>query len=201
MQRRGLLSVLGKVVDMLVASKDRCLGFTVQKTVEFPQIMEAVLLIQERVQNRTPDQERVQNRTPVQILDVFVPQITEDSLPFVPQERVLNGVAEQIVDSPVPQIMEAGMQVSPSSPQERVQNRTLDRVPCPIVEQIRAVPVPQFRTSIVEMTQLAPPPTSRGVYWGCASAQDQGGCCGRYARGTTGAAEKAGLLGLAKRTR
>ena len=40
-------------------------------------------------------------------------------------------------------------------------------------------------------------PTSRGFYWGCASAQDQGGCCGRYARGTTGSAEKAGLLGLA----
>ena len=30
---------------------------------------------------------------------------------------------------------------------------------------------------------------SRGVYWGCASAQDRGGCCGRYARGTTGAAD------------
>ena len=36
-QRRGLLSVLGKVVDMPVASKNRCLWFTVQKTVEFPQ--------------------------------------------------------------------------------------------------------------------------------------------------------------------
>ena len=60
------------------------------------------------------------------------------------------------MDSPVPQITEAGVQVSSSSPQERVQNRTLDRVPCPIVEQIRAVPVPQFRRSIVEMTQFAP---------------------------------------------
>ena len=37
-QRRGLLSVLGKVVDMPVVSNDRCLWFTVQITVEFPQL-------------------------------------------------------------------------------------------------------------------------------------------------------------------
>ena len=37
-QRRGLLSVLGKVVDMPVASKDRCFGFTKQKTAEIPQL-------------------------------------------------------------------------------------------------------------------------------------------------------------------
>ena len=34
MQRRGLLSVLGKVVDMPVAFNDRCLGLSVQKTVD-----------------------------------------------------------------------------------------------------------------------------------------------------------------------
>ena len=32
MQRRGLLSVLGKVVDMPVVFNDRCLGLSVQKT-------------------------------------------------------------------------------------------------------------------------------------------------------------------------
>ena len=36
-QRRGLLSVLGKVVDMPVASKDRCLGL-LYRTVEFAQL-------------------------------------------------------------------------------------------------------------------------------------------------------------------
>ena len=34
MQRRGLLSVLGKVVDMPVVFNDRCLGLSVQKTLD-----------------------------------------------------------------------------------------------------------------------------------------------------------------------
>ena len=38
MQRRVLLSVLGKVVDMPVVFDDRCLGLSVQETVEIPQL-------------------------------------------------------------------------------------------------------------------------------------------------------------------
>ena len=38
MQRRGLLSVLGKVVDMPVVFNDRCFWLSVQETVEVPQL-------------------------------------------------------------------------------------------------------------------------------------------------------------------
>ena len=68
-----------------------------------------------------------------QIAGIPVPQITGNSLPFVPQERVQNRVAEQIVGIPVPQLMEAVVEVTP---QERVQNR----MPVQIVD----VPVPQI---------------------------------------------------------
>ena len=79
--------------------------------VPVPQIWEPIegphLVPQERVQNRTPEQESVQNRTPEQIVDVLVPQITEDGLYLVPQEREQNRTQEQIADSLVPPIMEA----------------------------------------------------------------------------------------------
>ena len=42
MQRRGLLSVLGKVVDMPVVFNDRCLGLSVQKVVDVPFVVQCV---------------------------------------------------------------------------------------------------------------------------------------------------------------
>ena len=77
--------------------------------------------------------ERVQNRTPEQILDSSMPQIMENSLPFVPQEHVQNRVPEQAVGVLVPQITEDGL---PGVPQERLQNRTLVQTVGVLVPQI-----------------------------------------------------------------
>ena len=81
-----------------------------------------------------------------QIVDVPVPKVTGeipvfvgvweeivDAIQLVPEEQffeecVQNRTLEQIMDSPVPQIMEA---VWPSTPRERVQNRTPEQIfPC-----------------------------------------------------------------------
>ena len=78
-------------------------------------------------------QERVQKRTPEQIVDVPVPQIMEDTLPFVPQERVQNRTLEQIVDVPVPWTME-------------------ERVPSCIQEQIMDLPVPKIMVASTAYT-------------------------------------------------
>ena len=53
-------------------------------------------------------------------MGVLVPQITEDSLPIVPQERDQHRVPEQIMDTRVPQLTEAVVEVTL---QERVQNQ------------------------------------------------------------------------------
>ena len=111
-----------------------------------------------------------------QIEAVPVPQLKEDIVEVLPRR--------------VPQVMEEVMKVSQSVPFERIQKRVLvphstedivevtqrvpqKRVPNPIVEQIGGVPVPP----------------------------DQQECCGRKTRRITGVAEKAGPLGLAKKTR
>ena len=88
---------------------------------------------------------------------------------------------------PVPQIKEDGLQLVC----ERVHNRAL--------EQIVDVPVPQIKEGIVAGVQHVLQERMNERL--CASAQDQEGRCGRFSRRTTGAAEKAGLLGLAKKTR
>ena len=54
-----------------------------------------------------------------------MPQIMENSLPFVPQEHVQNRVPEQAVGVLVPQITEDGL---PIVPQERVHNRTSEQI-------------------------------------------------------------------------
>ena len=150
------------------------------RAVPVPQIWEPIvdgphLVPQERVQDRTPEQivdvpvpqitedslpfvpqERVQNSTPEQIVVVPVPQIMEDSSPFVPQARVQNRTPEQIVDVPVPQLMEAIVDVVPSPPQERVQNRTPERVQNRTPEQIVDVPVPQLMEAIVDVVPSPP---------------------------------------------
>ena len=99
-------------------------------------------------------QERVQNSMLEQIVDVPVPQITDDSSPGVPQERVQNRTPEQIVDVPVPQLMEAIVDVVPSPPQERVQSRTPERVQNRTPEQIVDFPVPQIVQESVQNRTL-----------------------------------------------
>ena len=93
---------------------------------------------------------------------------------------------EQIVDSPVPQIMEVGVQVSSSSPQECVQNRTQERVPVPDrgADRRCAGASVQEEHRGDDSTCASGVPMSHGAFWVCASAQDQGGCRGRKTRGT-----------------
>ena len=108
-----------------------------------------------------------------------VPQITEDSLPFVPQERVLNRTPEQIVG------------VVPASGPWRL---PVDVVPSPatgsaskivVAEQIVGIPVPQVMEAVVEVipqerVQNRVAEANRG--YSCASAH--GGRRGSYTTGT-----------------
>ena len=153
---RRLERIVGQIGSVLVPQikKGDVDGFVGEQigAVPVPQIWEPIvdgphLVPQVRVQNGTPEQivdvpvpqitedsspgvpqERVQKRTPEQIVDVPVPQIMEDSLPFVPQARVQNRTPEQIVDVPVPQLMEDSLLFVP---QERVQNRTPEQILMP----------------------------------------------------------------------
>ena len=136
--------------------------------VPMPPIMEAAVEVVrekplERVQNRTQQpivdspvpqfmEAAVKNRFPKPIVDSTAPQIMEavvescvgeqivDSpVPQFMEAAVENCVGEQIVDCPVPQIMEA---VWPSTPRERVQNRTPELVMDPPVPQLKEATLP-----------------------------------------------------------
>ena len=95
-------------------------------------------------------------------------------------------IVQQIVDVPVPQI------------KERFAARAVSA--CKTLEQIVDVPVPQIKEGIVDWCATGARAESVESDRVCASAPDHEGCCGRSRR-TTGAAKKAGLLGLAKKTR
>ena len=88
-----------------------------------PQILEGVVDGLQHV-----PQERVQNSVVEQIAGAPVRQIWEPIVEgphHVPRGARAESYAEQIMDSPVPQLMEA---VSPSTPQERVLNRTQEQI-------------------------------------------------------------------------
>ena len=65
--------------------------------------------------------------------------------------RIASG--EQIADSPVPQFMEAVVDVLPSLPRERVQNRTQEQR---VQEQIMDFPVPRILEAVVEVVPSTP---------------------------------------------
>ena len=119
--------------------------------------------------------ELVQSRTPEQILDVLVPQITEDSLPVVPQERVQNRVAEQILDVLVPQITEDSL---PVVPQERVQNRLPEQIlessmPQIMEDGLHLVPQERVQNLTQEQVMDFPVPQNMGDYAGVVRATPQ----------------------------
>ena len=150
---------------------------------------------------RFTPQERVQNCTPEQVMDSPVPQIIEAVLPDhiagIPCASDHGGqLAVRTTGTRAKSCCGADCGFPCASDHRgrcagfvfftfgaRAESYAGSRA-LPDREQIRAVPVPQFRRSIVEMTQLAPQERQRFVefFWECASAQDQGGCCGRYAR-------------------
>ena len=166
-----------ETIDMPVVRQGRVPTIQpVQKTVEVPQVQFLDRMIDVPIEEtKIPmieSQDKIPQRTAEQVMDIPVPQVTEESIEIfnvLSQDRVQQRMVEQItetpavsldekiiqhtieetIDIPVPHVMKKTSEAVKLIPQERVQNHTVEQfIDMPVVMQRqvqKTVEVPQIQ--------------------------------------------------------